>query len=255
MSVEVEFDKHYSVFHATYLGYTFSVPMYPWEALEPYWASIVGALNKALIYGWFTTDCYKDHHLWRSKRMSWEALRLVDVLVRDRDFRKAIRQFNAQVWKLKYGEWLKVWDTGQSVDFENHLAQLGGLTYNSVKFLLDTGYLRVHGELVHIIKPYWFPPAEWVLRRVWQKQTIQFIEQSFQRERKYPTLKQIADYYKVPRYTLVQAGLTRDVIYDMYRHYKKTGEIKDIKPLKEYKIPSEEEQRRIAEGIVRKVFG
>jgi len=252
---DIQFDHHYSIIKTKYLGYSFCIPVYAWEALAPFWGSIAIAISKALIYNRFSLDCYKDHHLWRDKRMGWEALRLVDVLTRDRDFRKAIREFNAQVPKLKYGEWLKVWDTGQSVNFENHLAQLGQLTYNSVKFLLDAEYLRVYGELVKIIRPYWIPPAEWALRRDWQKQTIDFIEKFLKENKKYPSLKKIADQWSVPRHTLIEAGFTRDTIYDMYRHYKKTNEIKIIKPEKEYKIPSEEEQKQIADRIVKRVFG
>jgi len=254
--MDVDFGKYYSVGQTTYLGYSFKYPYYPWEALEPFWASIAVAVSKVLVYHRFSPDCYKDHKLWRANRMGLEALRFADFLTRDRDFRKAIRQFNAQVWKLKYGEWLKVWDTGQSQDFYNHLAQLGGLIYNSVKFLRNAGYLRVYGELVKILRPFWIPPAEWVIRRDFGKQTCEFISEFLKNNGKYPSLKSIAQYWSVPRYTLTEAGFTRDAIYDMYRHYKKSeGEIKIIKPEKEYKIPSEEEQRQIAERIVKRVFG
>ena len=152
----VDFDKRYSIIYADYLGYKFCIPLYPWEALAPYWASIAAAISKILIYERFSPECYKDHHLWRENRMGLEALRLADFLTRDRDFRRSVREFNAQVTVMKYGDnWIAPFDTGQSEDFFNHIAQLGQLIYNSVKFLRDTGYLLVYGELVKVIRPYW----------------------------------------------------------------------------------------------------
>jgi len=255
MTVEVEFDRRYSVFYAEYLGYRFKVPVYPWEALEPYWASIAIAISKTLVYNRFSPEVCKDHKLWRKNRMGLEALRFADLLTRDRDFRRSVKAFNAQTSIMKYGDdWLHPFEKGQSQDFWNHIAQLGQLIYNSVKFLRDTGYLLVYGGLVKVMRPYWLPPAEWAIRRDIARHTIRFIENFYDYTGKYPSLRAIAEFWRVPRYTLIEAGFTMESIRDMYRNYRKTGEIKIIKPIKEYKIPSEEEQRRIAEGIVKKVF-
>jgi len=252
--MELERDSRYSYFIAEYMGQRFRVPVYPWEALEPYWASIAMAITKVLIYNRFTTECYKDHKLWRANRMGLEALRFADLLTRDRDFRKAVRMFNAKASTLKFGgDWLQPYDTGQSVDFWNHLAQLGQLIYNSVKFLLDTGYLRGYGDFVKIIRPYWLPPAEWVLRKEWAAKTINFIENFVAYTGRYPALKDIAFFWRVPRRVLTEAGVTLDAVREMYKHYKQTGEIKVIKPRKEYRVLSEEEQRRLAEQIAKRV--
>jgi len=251
----VDFDKRYSIIYADYLGYRFCIPLYPWEALAPYWASIAAAISKTLIYERFSPECYKDHHLWRDNRMGLEALRLADFLTRDRDFRRSVQEFNAQVSVMKYGDnWIAPFDTGQSEDFFNHIAQLGQLIYNSVKFLRDTGYLLVYGELVKVIRPYWCPPAEWALNRAWGLQTCQFILKQVQTTRKGPPLRRIAEYWKVPRYTLIEAGFTMDVIRDMYRHWRKTGEIKIIKPPKEYKMLTEEEQKQMAVRIAKRIY-
>jgi len=253
---EVEFPKYYSVFESTYLGIRFKVPVYPWEALEPYWASIAVAISKVLIYHRFSPNCYKDHHLWRQNRMGLEALQFADLLTRDRGFRWSVKQFNAQVNTLKFGaDWLSPFDTGQSVDWFNHAAQLGQLINNSMTFLRKTGYLLVYGDLVKIIRPYWLPPAEWAIRRDWGKQTCEFIARYLREKGKYPSLKTIAEYWHVPRYTLIDAGFTRNVIYDIYKYYRKTGKVKIIKPEKEYKVLSEDEQRALAEKIARRTYG
>jgi len=188
--------------------------------------------------------------------MGLEAFTLVDLLTRDRDFRNAIRQFNAQVLVLKYdANWLKPFDTGKSVDWWNHFAQIGGLVYNAIKFLMDAGYLRVYGELVKVVRPYWLPPAEWAIKRDFGKMTCEFIRQYFKINGKYPSLKRVAEYWRVPRYTLIEGGYTREVIYAMYKHYRKThGEVKVIKLEKEYKMLSEQEQRALAEKITRRIF-
>jgi hypothetical protein len=252
---EVEFDKRYSWFIAEYLGYRFKVPMYPWEALEPYWASIAIAISKTLVYNRFSPEVYKDHKLWRENRMGLEALRFADMLTRDRDFRRAVKEFNAQAPMLKFqADWIQPFETGQSVDFWNHLAQLGQLIYNSVKFLRDAEYLIVYGDLVKVIRPYWCPPAEWALRRDWAEKTIKFIENFYDYTGKYPSLRAIAEYWRVPRYTLIEAGFTMEAVRDMYRHYRKTGEIKIIKAEKEYKVLSEEEQRQLAVKIAKRVY-
>lgn len=254
MMGELTVSSRYSFFTAEYLGQRFRVPVYPWEALEPYWASIAMAVTKTLVYNRFTPDCYKDHKLWRANRMGLEALRFADLLTRDRDFRRAVKEFNAKASTLKFGgDWLQPFDTGQSTDFWNHLAQLGQLIYNSVKFLLDTEYLRIHGDLTRVIRPYWLPPAGWVLRREWAAETIRFIEKFHAYTGKYPGMKEIAHFWRVPRYVLIEAGYNLESIRDMYRHYRRTGEIKIIKPKKEYRILTEREQRRLAEQIAKRV--
>lgn len=248
--------RRYSVMHVEYMGRKFVVPVYPWEALEPYWADIALAITKVLIYNRFSPACYKDHKLWRANRMGLEALRFADLLTRDRGFRHAVKQFNAQAISLKYGgDWLQPFETGESTDFWNHLAQLGQLIYNSVKFLLDTSYLRVYGELVKVIRPYWYPPADWALRKYWAEETIKFIESFYDYTKRYPSLKAIAEFWRVPRYVLIEAGYTMEAIREMYRHYRKTGEIKVIKPKKEYKRLTEEEQKRLALKIARRIYG
>ncbi|MCS7124575.1 MAG: hypothetical protein NZ932_04070 [Candidatus Bathyarchaeota archaeon] len=251
---ELAVDSHYSYFIAEYMGHRFKVPVYPWEALEPYWASIAMAITKTLIYNRFSPECYKDHKLWRANRMGLEALLFADLLTRDRSFRKAVKEFNAKASSLKFnGDWLQPFDTGQSTDFWNHLAQLGQLIYNSMKFLLDTGYLLVYGDLVKIIRPYWCPPAEWVLMKEWAAKTIRFIENFQAYTGRYPGLKDIAFFWRVPRRVLVEAGVTLEMIREAYRHYKRTGEVKIIKADKEYKRLTEEEQKQLAMKIAKRV--
>lgn len=253
---EVEFPKTCSVVKAYYLQYKFLIPLYPWEAWTPdLWTNVASAISKVLVYHRFSPDCYKDHHLWRESRMGIEALRFADFLTRDRGFRNSIQRFNAQASTLKYGKWLEPFDTGMSPDFPNHIAQLGQWIYNATKFLKDTGYLLVYGDLLKTMRPYWLPPAEWAIRRDIAKGIIKFIENFYDYNKKYPTLRAIAEFWRVPRYTLIKAGFTMEVIRDMYRHYKRTNEIKIIKPTKEYKIPSEEEQKQIAERIVKRIYG
>lgn len=244
----------YSIFETEYLGYKVVCPIYIWKELETHFPSIAIAISKTLIYHRFSPNCVKDHHLWRSITMGQEALRLADYLTRDRDFRKAVRSFNEQAYRMKYGDnWLKPFDTGQSIDFPNHIAQLGQLIYNSVTFLLKADYLKVYGDLVKVIRPYFCPPAEYVLRRDWAKQTCEFITKYLKENRKYPALRRIAEEWKVPRYVLIEAGLTRETIMDMYRHYRRTGEVKFIEPRKEYKVLSEQEQKDLARRIIERV--
>jgi hypothetical protein len=255
MMEEYKFSGNYSIVYAEYLGYRFKVPIYPWEALEPYWVSIAIAISKTLVYNRFSPEIYKDHKLWRENRMGLEALRFADMLTRDRDFRRNVKQFNAQAPLMKYGDdWLYPFEKGQSQDFWNHIAQLGQLIYNSVKFLKDAGYLLVYGDLVKVIRPYWLPPAEWAIRRDIGKGIIKFIEDFYDYNKKYPSLRAIAEFWRVPRYTLIASGFTMEVIRDMYKHYKKTGEIKIIKPEKEYKTLTEEEQKQMAVKIARRVY-
>lgn len=252
--LEYQFKGNYSVVYVEYLGCRFKLPMYSWEALSPYWIDIAVAISKVLYYRRFSPEIYKDHKLWREGRMGQEALEFADLLTRDRAFRKSVREFNAQV-PMKYGEdWLHPFLKGDSPEFRNLIAQLGQLIYNSVKFLKDSGYLVVYGDLVKVIRPYWLPPAEWVLRRDWAKETIKFIQDHYDAVKKYPSLRAIAEFWRVPRYTLIDAGFTLDVIKDMYRYYKKTGEVKLIKPEKEYKRLTETEQKETAMKIARRIF-
>jgi len=255
MMEEYKFTGNYSIVYAEYLGYKFKIPIYPWQALEPYWVSIAVAISKTLVYNRFSPEIYKDHKLWRENRMGLEALRFADFLTRDRDFRRSVKAFNAQAPLMKYGDdWLYPFEKGQSQDFWNHIAQLGQLIYNSVKFLKDAGYLLVYGDLVKVIRPYWLPPAEWAIRRDIAKHTIRFIADFYDYNKKYPSLRAIAEFWRVPRYALIESGFTMDAIRDMYRHYRKTGEIKIIKPEKEYKRLSEEEQKQLAEKIAKRVY-
>ncbi len=251
---EIDFSKH-SVIVAEYLGYKFKIPIYSWKELEPYWASIAVAISKVLIYNRFSPKCYRDHHLWRENRMGLEALQFADVLTRDRGFRQSVRDFNAQTPHLKYGKWLAPFDSGESMDFWNHLAQIGQLINNAMAFLRKTGYLVVYGDLVKVIRPYWCPPAGWALRRDLGLKTCIFITYQLRKTGKYPSLMAIAEHWRVPRYTLIEAGFTRDVIYDIYRHWRKTGKIKIIKPKKEYKMVSEDEQKEIARRIAKRIYG
>jgi len=251
----VTFPDKYSVFEAYYLGYKFKVPIYPWEALEPYWANMAIAISKVLVYHRFSSNCYRDHHLWRQNRMGLEALRFADLLTRDRGFKKSVKEFNAQAWKLKFNaDWITPFETGKSVDFMNHIAQLGQLIYNSMSFLRKTGYLRVYGDLVKVVRPYWCPPREQTLLREWGLRTCIFITYHMRRTGNYPSMREIAGYWKVPRYTLVESGLNREIIYDMYKIWRKTGKIKIIKPKKEYKLLSEDEQASLAKEIVKRIF-
>jgi len=114
--------------------------------------------------------------------------------------------------------------------------------------------LIVYGDLVKVIRPYWLPPAEWAIRRDIGKGIIKFIEDFYDYNKKYPSLRAIAEFWRVPRYTLIASGFTMEVIRDMYKHYKKTGEIKIIKPEKEYKTLTEEEQKQMAVKIARRVY-
>jgi hypothetical protein len=252
--IEYQFNGNYSVVYVEYLGYHFKLPMYTWEALSPYWVNIAVAISKVLYYRRFSPEIYKDHKLWREGRMGQEALEFADLLTRDRAFRKSVRDFNAQV-PMKYGEnWLHPFIKGDSQDYSNLIAQLGQLIYNSVKFLKDAEYLLIYGDLVKVIRPYWCAPAEWALRRDWGRETVKFIEAHYNAVGKYPSLRAIAQFWRVPRYTLIDAGFTLDVIRDMYRLYRQTGEIKLIKPEKEYKRLTEEEQKQMAEKIARRIY-
>jgi len=252
--LSLETFSRYSYFTGEYLGRMFRCPIYPWEALEPYWFEIAMGISKTLLYGKYTSNCYKDHKLWIKNRQGLEALRFADALSRDRGFRWAVKLFNKQAPSLKYGEWLAPIE-GDTPFFWQQLTQLGQLIYNSMRFLINTEYIRIHKlDLgVEVLRPYWAPTKEHVLLKEWGYRTCLFIRGYYDRTRKYPSLREIAGYWDVPRYVLVDAGFTRDTVYSMYRNWRKTGRIKIIKVPKTYTTLSEEEQRKVALEIAKRV--
>ena len=247
--------KGLSVFKATYLGNDFVVPIYPWEALSPFWEQIALAITKVLVYHRFSSSCYRDHNLWRQNRMGVEALLFADLLSRDLGMRKAVVDFNKQAPSLKYGEWMEPFyqDTPQ---FWDHLAQLGQLIWNSVRFLLKTGYLEVHKlELgVEAMRPYWSPISDLSLRRMWMLQTFQWMKKHEEHFRKIPNMEQICSDWKIPRYTLIEMGFTRETLLASYRHWKEKETIKVIALKKEFKLITPDDQKKIVENIAKRII-
>lgn len=253
---EYKFENNPSVINAEYLGRKFRIPQYPWEAITvDQWSLIATAISKVLYYQRFSPEIKKDHKLWKEGRMGDEAFAFATLLVSDRGFARAIKEFNAQVTNLKYGEWLDAFNSGDKKQFFEHMAQIGQLIYNSVKFLEDAGYLLVYGDkIVKVLRPYWAPPAEWAINREAGKRIITFVETYYRQNKKYPALRKIAAELQIPRYTLIEIGFTRDVIRESYNHYRQTGELKIIKPTKDYKRLTEDEQKKMAQQIARRVF-
>ncbi|VVB52294.1 Uncharacterised protein [uncultured archaeon] len=251
-----EFKGNNSVMNCTYLQRNFRVPIYNWDALSvDQWASIAMAISKALYHNKFTLAATKDHKLWKDGRPGDEALQFALMLTSDRMFRKSVREFNAQAENMKYGPWLKAMEQGDTADFWYHMSQLGQFIYNCVKFLRDTGYLLIYGDKVtRILRPYWCPPSEWAINRDTAKAIIDVVAKHYERTRKYPTLKIIAKELDIPRYTLIASGFTRDVIHETYKNYRKTAEVKIIKPKKEYKRMTQEETNQVALRIARGIF-
>jgi len=246
--------KGISVFRASYLGHEFLVPTYPWEALEPYWFEIVMGITKILVYHKFSSNCYKDSDLWKQNRMGLEALQFADLMSRDLGVRSAVILFNRQASRLKYGEWMAPF-YGDTPEFFNQLAQFGQLITNSMTFLLKRGYLIDHKlELgVDVLRPYWAPVSELTLRKLWLTQTFEYMLEYATKNMRLPNLKKISELWGIPRYLLIESGLTREAIFSAYRYWKEEKVVKVVKPKKEFKLISEEEQRRIAEQIVKRI--
>jgi len=192
--------------------------------------------------------------MWIQNRQGIEALRFADLLSRDRGVRMAVKMFNSQAPHLKYGEWLAPFH-GDTPFFWQQLTQFGQLIYNSMNFLIKTGYIKRYKlDLgAEVLKPYWCPASELTLMREWVRQTCFFIRDYFRQNRRYPSVREIAHKWDVPRYTLVDAGLTRDTIYSMYRYWRRTGKIKLIKAEKVYEVLSEGKLREIALEIAKRV--
>lgn len=253
---EYQFKNNPSVINAEYLGRRFRIPQYPWEALTiDQWTLIASAISKVLYYQRFSPEIAKDHKLWKEGKMGDEAFAFATLLVSDRGFARAVKEFNAQVSDLKYGDWLEAFNSGDKQQFFEHMAQIGQLIYNSVKFLKDTGYLLVYGnQVTKVLRPYWAAPAQWAIDRDTATRIIMFVKQYYKQNKKHPALRKIAAELGIARYTLIEIGFTRDVIRESYIHYRKTGETKIIKPTKEYKRLTEEEQKKMAQQIARRVF-
>jgi len=248
--------KGVSVFKAHYLGEDFCVPMYPWEALSPYWCEIALGITKILVYHKFSSNCYKDSDLWKQNRMGIEALQFADLMSRDLGVRSAVILFNRQVPRLKYGPWIEPFYK-DTQEYFSHLAQFGQLIWNSVNFLLQKGYLIDHKlELgVDVLRPYWSPISDLTLKKSWLVQTFQYMLRYVKEKKRGPSLKEISEFWNVPRYTLIEADLTREIIFSAYKDWKKTGKVKVVAPRKEFKLITLEEQRKIAENIVKRLKG
>jgi len=249
-----EYPPYYSVRRAcTYLGRQFDVPVYPWEALEPFWESIAMGISKILLYNKLSKKCYCDHHVWRQNRQDIEALRLADLMSRDRGVSWAIRRFNKQV-PLKWGSWLDPF-YGQTLNFRDKLVQFGQFICNAMTFLRQTGYILLHEVPLgtSILRPYWRPPLERTLLNTWLEETFKFWYEFEEKHNRDPPLRAIAKHWGIPRYTLIESELTRRGLYEMYRFWRRHDKVKLFKPEKEFRLVSEEEKERIAEGIVRRV--
>jgi len=243
----------FSVFNAEYLGREFQVPIYPWSVLEPFWPDIALGISKVLVYNKFSRNCARDHHAWSRMEMGLEALRFADLLSRDRGVRFAVKNFNSQA-ELKWGEWLEPFDKDTPF-WVQQLTQFGALIHNSVTFLRKAGYLRVYPiDLgVEIMRPYWAPTSKVALKKLWLEKTFRFIIQHYRENKRYPSLREIASFWRVPRYVLIESDVTRDLLYEMFRFWKKYGTVKLLKPRREYKLVNEEEQISLAREIAKRV--
>lgn len=233
----------------------FQCPIYSWKALEPFWASIALGISKIFVYHRFSSDCYKDHKLWRVKKQGLEALRFADLMSRDRGVKYAISEFNRQVSSLRYGSWLQAFHE-DTEHFFAQLTQFGQMIYNSVHFLRKTGYLVSHRIPlgVNTLRPYWAPIRQETLMKEWLLQTCEFILTFLRKYRRYPAFRDIAGTWQVPRYTLVNAGLTREIIFAVYKQWRETGKITFVKPIREYELLTEKEQEEVAKNIVGRVY-
>ncbi len=249
------FPRECSVNHADYMGRRFYYPVYTWPAFEPFWDSMVIGISKTLIYHKFTADCYKDHSLWRNRKQGLEALRFADLLSRDRDVAGAIRDFNKQSPRgMKYGGWLEPMH-GDTPDWPNQITQFGQWITNSMVFLRNTNYLvTISSSLgLKILRPYWLMARQDTLMREWLRRTFEWMQQQDAKNKKLPALGEIAEHWKVPRYSLVDEDLTREIIYKMYRIWKATAIVKSLTIKRTRKLITKEDAARIAREIVMRI--
>lgn len=256
------YPSSYSVFEVEYLRRRFTVPMTTWTQLEPFWADVALAITKTLIYTNFDPrTCVADHHHWRkSFKLSGtpihlDSLRFLDLLTRDRGFKKALADFNKQVASLKYGAWLEPIDH-DSPNYESQIAMLGQFVLNAFRFLLDSGFLVVsHLELgVQVIKPYFISIKDHQLTRLWLKDTLGFFRETYERKKRYPALREIAAYWGVSNETLIVGGFTYPVIVEAYRHWRRFKRLKVIKELRRtYDLLTDKDLPKVAQKIARRM--
>jgi hypothetical protein len=250
-----EYNKNLSVFEAEYLTRMFRCPYYPWEPLTPFWPDVALAIAKTLVYGNFSPDCVLDHHAWRNGKITLEALKFLDLLSRDRGFKQAVDAFNAEVGRLKYGNWLEVLEH-DTVAWNSQIAQLGQFTKNSFDFLLKTGFLYVaQFELgVRRVKPYFIKLTDNQLQRQWLKETLLFFAETYKKKKRYPTLREISEFWGVSNETLIGSGFVYPVIVECYRHWRRYKTLKTIKQLRRtYQLLSEKDIPKIAKQIISRV--
>jgi len=212
-------------FISGYLGNRFSVPLYPWSDLEPFWPSISLAFTKVLIYNRFGSDATRDHHAWKDGTQGLEALKFLDLLSRDRGFSTAIRNFNMQR-NMKYGGWLDP-VYGQTWNWRLQMAQLGQFVHNIRLFLVETGYLELHKLDLGLewLRPYWLPPRRSTLTKKWFEETFKFMTSYYNKTRRYPPLRAICEHWGITRRRLIDHNLIRPILIRLWQHYRRTGEI------------------------------
>ena len=244
-----------SVHYADYMGRRFYYPVYAWPAFEPFWDSMLIGISKTLIYHKFTPACYKDHSLWRKQKQGLEALRFADLLSRDRDVANAIKEFNKQApGGMKYGGWLEPMH-GDTPHWPSQITQFGQWITNSMVFLRNTGYtVAISGSLgLKILRPYWLMARQDTVMREWLLRTFRWMRQQETTSKKLPALGEIAEHWRIPRYGLVDEGLTREIIYEMYRLWKAKGIGKILKIKRTRKLITKEDAVRIAYEVVKRI--
>lgn len=250
-----DFGSH-GVFVAEYIGYKFSVPIYPWQALLPYWPSVTLALSKILVYHDFNVHATQDHHAWRANKQGLDALRFLDLLSRDRGFALAVKSFNEQYEGLRYGPWMASVHSLTS-DWKDQITQLGQFVHNVRSFLSNTGYLEQHSYTLglNLLRPYWIPPRTSTLKRKWFGETFGFMDRYYKQHKRYPSVKSICDHWGISRSTLTESNLIRPILIQLWRRYRETGKVEPLKeimePIPTHRLVTEEDQKE----ILKRTFG
>jgi len=252
----------YSVIRLRYLGREFEVPVYPWDALNvDDYALIASAFTKEFIYNKWSEKCTMDHNTWKRGKIRLEPLRFLLSLSSDLGFRTAIRNFNRQVDRLKYGgdSWLFPLYS-DTPDWRKAISQLGGFVHNIFTFYKKTGYVVVYRhktlKSTSLVRPYFVKAYDATLEKMWLEECMRFIIKRMKATGRFPSLRDISDHFGVSRRLLAESGFTYAFLMRVFRAYKAEGGIRSLRRLRldrPYKPLTEKDIERWVKNIVREV--